>query len=96
MGDPPDNLEKVECRARAFPKSWRDAAIRALYDEVRGGVVCPRCNGFFRRRRELSLLHADHIVAWSRGGLTTWQNLQILCGPCNLAKQAFDSEPSPR
>jgi 5-methylcytosine-specific restriction endonuclease McrA len=33
------------------------------------------------------LLHADHIVAWSQGGQTIWRNLQILCRPCNLAKQ---------
>jgi 5-methylcytosine-specific restriction endonuclease McrA len=87
IGKPPDNLEKVDCRARAFPASWRDAAIRALYDDQRGGVTCPRCKGFFYGRRELRKLHADHIIAWSRGGLTTWENLQILCAPCNLAKQ---------
>jgi 5-methylcytosine-specific restriction endonuclease McrA len=92
MGEPPDNLEEVGCRARTFPKSWRDAAIRALYDDERGGVLCPRCKGLFRGRRELSQLHADHIIAWSRGGLTTWQNLQILCGPCNLAKHDSGSE----
>ncbi|MGO9134906.1 MAG: HNH endonuclease, partial [Methylovirgula sp.] len=28
----------------------------------------------------------------SRGGETTWHNLQILCRPCNLAKQDGDWE----
>ncbi len=85
--EPPANLEAIDPRARAFPPSWRDAGIRALYDPQRGGVVCLGCNKLFRTRRELSLLHADHIVAWSRGGQTIWHNLQILCRPCNLAKQ---------
>lgn len=65
IGEPPANLEVVDPRARIFPPSWRDAAIRALYEPQRGGVVCPGCNQLFRPRRGLSLLHADHIVAWS-------------------------------
>ena len=77
MGEPPDNLEEVGCRARTFPRSWRDAAIRALYDDERGGVTCPRCKGLFRKRRELNQLHADHIVASSRGGVTTWHFCRI-------------------
>ena len=85
--EPPANLEAIDPRARTFPPSWRDAAIRALYDPQQGGVVCLGCNQLFRTRRELSLLHADHIEAWSREGPTIWRNLQILCRPCNLAKQ---------
>jgi 5-methylcytosine-specific restriction endonuclease McrA len=27
-------------------------------------------------------------VPYSRGGLTTWNNLQLLCGRCNLQKSA--------
>ena len=87
IGEPPANLEVVHPRARTFPPSWRDAAIRALYVPQRGGVECLGCSQLFRTRRELSLLHADHIVAWSQGGQTIWRNLQILCRPCNLAKQ---------
>ena len=32
------------------------------------------------------LLHADHIVPWSKGGPTTMDNLQTLCSKCNLGK----------
>ena len=35
-------------------------------------------------------MHGDHIVPWSLGGLTTADNLQALCGSCNLRK---GSEP---
>src|SRR6187200_3233950 len=40
----------------------------------------------------LDLMHRDHIVSWSRGGPTTSDNLQALCGSCNLRK---GSEPQP-
>jgi hypothetical protein len=31
--------------------------------------------------------HADHIVAWIRGGKTTLENGQVLCVKCNLKKK---------
>ncbi len=31
-------------------------------------------------------LHIDHIVPWSKGGETTFDNLQTLCSKCNLGK----------
>jgi 5-methylcytosine-specific restriction endonuclease McrA len=87
-GAPPENLEIVDPKDRCFPPSWRDAAIRRLFDDVRDGIKCPHCHEWFRGRRELKLLHADHIVPWSKGGFTTWENLHILCGPCNVEKSA--------
>lgn len=86
----PVGLEEVDPRARCFPASWRDAAIRILFDDVKGGVCCAACKTFFRGRRELRTLHADHIRPWSRDGPTTWANLQLLCGPCNLSKNNRD------
>jgi Homing endonuclease associated repeat/HNH endonuclease len=32
------------------------------------------------------LLHIDHIIAWSRGGVTEDSNLRTLCSHCNLGK----------
>lgn len=34
--------------------------------------------------------HVDHIVPLSRGGTNWPRNLQILCAPCNLTKNARD------
>ena len=31
-------------------------------------------------------LHIDHIVPWSKGGETSFDNLQTLCSKCNLGK----------
>jgi superfamily II DNA or RNA helicase len=46
------------------------------------GKVCQLC----RRRIPFDLMHGDHIVPWSRGGRTAVDNLQALCGSCNLRK----------
>ena len=35
---------------------------------------------------DLSALHVDHIVPFSKGGKTTWANCQTLCKRCNLRK----------
>jgi 5-methylcytosine-specific restriction endonuclease McrA len=85
-GKPPANLESVEPGSRYYPASWRDAAIRVCFDAELQGVLCVGCGGVFRGRAGLTLLQSDHIQPWSRGGLTTWENLQLLCRPCNLRK----------
>ena len=58
--------------ARAFPPSWRDAAIRTLYDRQSGGVRCQSCSRQHCRPAELRRMHCDHIVPYSRGGLMAW------------------------
>lgn len=87
-GELPSFLETAAPTARTFPPSWRDAAIRMLYDREAGGVRCQGCGQLHRRPAELRRLQGDHIVAYSRGGLTVWANLQLLCPACNLRKQA--------
>lgn len=34
-------------------------------------------------------LHIDHIKPWSKGGETTFDNLQTLCSDCNLGKSSL-------
>jgi len=48
---------------------------------VRDGSKCVRCGSTER-------LHADHIIPEKRGGPTTLENLQTLCGSCNSKKGA--------
>ena len=87
-GELPPFVETADARARTFPASWRDAAIRILYDRAAGGVRCQACGGLHKRPAELRRLQGDHIQPWSRGGATTWPNLQLLCPACNLRKHA--------
>ncbi len=84
----PAYIEDVAPERRLFPASWRDAAIRDLFDDERGGVVCAICQGLARRPAELRGLHCDHIVPYAKGGRTTWENLQLLCAPCNWSKNS--------
>ncbi|HHT9113569.1 MAG: HNH endonuclease [Planctomycetes bacterium] len=32
------------------------------------------------------ILHVDHIIPWSKGGETTFENLRTLCSNCNIGK----------
>lgn len=46
------------------------------------GRVCNLCG----RAIPFDLMQGDHIVPWSRGGRTSSENLQAICGSCNLRK----------
>ncbi|MCC3408394.1 MAG: HNH endonuclease [Microcoleus sp. PH2017_10_PVI_O_A] len=50
------------------------------------GYVCPTCKIVFRGPKGFKELKADHIYPFSKGGLTIWDNLQLLCYRCNLSK----------
>jgi 5-methylcytosine-specific restriction endonuclease McrA len=82
----PQNLENVNHRDRMYPPSWRDAAIRELIDRSTREVKCSRCGLIFRGLDGLRMLEADHIIPWTQGGGTTWENLQLLCRTCNRIK----------
>ena len=45
-------------------------------------VKCPHENEIL----ELSAMHADHIMPWSKGGKTELSNCQMLCRECNSQK----------
>jgi 5-methylcytosine-specific restriction endonuclease McrA len=85
----PEGIEEVLPSDRLFPPSWKDAAIRELYNVALGGVPCAICKTVFHGRVGLRSLQADHIQPWSRGGMTTWENMQLLCKTCNITKLNF-------
>lgn len=59
---------------RLFPK----AEIETKYKEQ--GNVCAIC------KQHKGNYEGDHIKEWSKGGTTTYDNLQVLCVPCHRNK----------
>ena len=53
---------------------------RSKYEEQKG--VCARCGSHF----EYEEMQGDHIIPWSKGGKTEYENLQMLCRRCNNRK----------
>jgi len=45
------------------------------------GMLCQRC-----AKPIGSQFHADHVVPYSKGGMTITNNGQALCAACNLQK----------
>lgn len=61
-------------------RTFRDSEKRTIYEKQQG--ICPICGKHF----EYNEMEADHIVAWSKGGKSTIDNLQMLCKKCNIMK----------
>jgi len=64
-------------RTRRFTKRQR-----RILAWVAGGE-CQQCGKPLEQE-----FHADHVVAFARGGLTVTANGQALCGSCNRRKGA--------
>lgn len=54
----------------------------------RQGHRCSYCRTDLRKAEK----HADHIIALSKGGSDSIENIQYLCAPCNLSKGAKDPQ----
>ena len=54
---------------------------------VRDNYTCQKCGNSTRNEPNL-LLEVDHIVPLSKGGMTTEENLQVLCWRCNRSKSS--------
>jgi len=83
--NPPSYLSACNPGARVFPLDWKVAFYR-LNGGSDTGYVCPRCKETFLGPDDFEELHGDHVTSIKAGGLTKWDNLQLLCGPCNLSK----------
>lgn len=67
---------------RSFPVAFREEKIDAHLDAH--GSVCLHCD----RRVPIRELTLDHIFPWSRGGLTSRFNAEVMCRSCNSSKGA--------
>ena len=61
-------------------REFDDKAKRRKYEEQKG--ICPYCKKHF----EADEMEGDHIIPWSKGGKTVYENLQMLCRMCNNTK----------
>ena len=69
------SLEKC-LNIRAFSETQK----RGAYERQKG--ICPICGEHY----EYEQMQGDHIIAWSNGGKTITENLQMLCKTCNNKK----------
>ncbi|MBR4336150.1 MAG: HNH endonuclease, partial [Clostridia bacterium] len=58
-------------------------AVLANLEKNNGQIKCAICG---RNIVSKSECHFDHIVAYAKGGKSTFDNCQILCTDCNLSK----------
>ncbi len=66
--------------------NWRLRALVLLRD----GARCQLCGA---EARNGATLQVDHVIPWSKGGETTFENLQVLCHVCNIGKSNVQLEP---
>jgi hypothetical protein len=68
------------------PATGRDPSLRLRFRVLQRDRFCCRSCGA-NPANDLGVhLHVDHIVPWSAGGETVFDNLQTLCSDCNLGK----------
>lgn len=73
------NCAKEKERCLSIRK-FKDKDKRSAYEKQNG--ICPICGKHYT----IEEMEGDHIVAWSKGGKTTIDNLQMLCKKCNREK----------
>ncbi len=59
----------------------RDECLTRYHEQ---GEKCAICG----KRFDFRDMHGDHRIPWCKGGKTEYENLDMLCVPCNLAKNS--------
>lgn len=75
---------RLACKGRfTFVPTLKQEPWSSLRDQVfeRDGRICQQCGA-------TDGLQIDHIREVKRGGLPKLENLRVLCGPCNLGRNA--------
>ena len=69
--------EGLTNNARMFPPEWKEPLAR------KQNYICPLCGNKMDNLDECVI---DHILPFSKGGLTIWENAQTVHKQCNLHK----------
>lgn len=75
-------------RGRKIFKTGAVLTQRNLF--IRDNYTCQYCNRHKSNLRSFEFLTRDHIVAESRGGKDTWDNVVTACSSCNNKKADCD------
>ena len=75
-----------KCQNSIERKTRRDPDVRVRFEVLkRDNFKCCSCGA--SPAKDVSVeLHKDHIIPWSKGGHTIYENLQTLCSKCNIGK----------
>lgn len=89
------DAERVRLRYRLLGGDRKYRRFRVELHAVQGGR-CAICGIVLLAVGADS--HVDHIIPVSKGGLSTRENLQLLCPPCNLSKndRILPAQPTSR
>ena len=87
------NIHQDACdhyKKNAVHKTSRDINLRLRFRVLqRDNFKCCACGA--SPAKDVSVeLHVDHILPWSKGGETVFENLQTLCSKCNLGKSDME------
>lgn len=81
---------EIESTSDNKKKTGRDPSLRLRFKVMqRDKFTCQHCGASPAKDPSVEL-HLDHIVPWSKGGETTYENLQTLCSKCNLGKSNLE------
>ncbi|MBI3319102.1 MAG: HNH endonuclease [Candidatus Omnitrophica bacterium] len=81
-----DETKSTSAHSSVNLRKGREISLTLRYAILkRDGFRCVKCGGSPATQPGVQL-HIDHVQPWTKGGVTSQENLQTLCEECNLGK----------